>query len=470
MSLDPFLSACEVADSIRRRAVSPTEVMTACLDRIARLEPELNAFCHVADEEARRTALALTDELCARRGPERPFLGVPIAIKDQRAVRGWPLCEASNGTAHDVMADDAPAVRALREAGFVFVGATTSPSSARRRSPSPGATALRGTRGIRAKPGRVERRVRRDRGGRHPADRPWLGWRRLDPRAGELLRTRRAQAQQGARARGSARPRGLRQRRGAHAHRRGQRSGAGRLCDRAAPQLVRGAPARAPLSQDGCRRSASPERRPQPATRLSHVRRPHRRAGCPKAAELLAGLGHEIRETSIPGLDPEWFRDAFDVVYMTGSAGSAVTAEDRLEPLNRLMRRRARETDSLTYVETVHALQRRSAEMLEAWDEVDLVLTPTNPIPIFGTGSSGRARTRTGCCRCGARSRRQPSPSSRMSWACRRSRCPCSRSPTECRSECSWSGDRGTTRRCSPSRASSSANFPWRDRRPGICA
>jgi amidase len=114
-------SAVELAALVRSGELGATELVQASLDRIAALEPQINAFTHVAYESALAAAAAV--------GPAdpRPFAGVPIAIKDNRAVSGMPLTMCSDLFGDLVADDDAFLVRRLRDAGFVIVGKTALP-------------------------------------------------------------------------------------------------------------------------------------------------------------------------------------------------------------------------------------------------------------------------------------------------------------------------------------------------------
>jgi amidase len=116
-----FRPATELAGLVRAGEVSATELVQESLDRIEELDPELNAFVDVFAEDALAGAAAIAP------GDERPFAGVPIAIKNNRAIAGRRLTFGS-----DFMGDwEAPydhnVVRRLRDAGCVIVGATTLP-------------------------------------------------------------------------------------------------------------------------------------------------------------------------------------------------------------------------------------------------------------------------------------------------------------------------------------------------------
>ena len=83
------LSAADLAAKLREKSVSSAEVVRHFYDRIARLQPKLNAFISLTRERA-ETAAALADKLAARGSFTSAFHGVPIALKDNIAVEGWP--------------------------------------------------------------------------------------------------------------------------------------------------------------------------------------------------------------------------------------------------------------------------------------------------------------------------------------------------------------------------------------------
>jgi len=114
-------SATELAALVRAGDLSARELVEASLRRIDELEPKINAFTHVAHESAMAAAAAIDP------GDSRPFAGVPIAIKDNRAVTGMPLTMGSDLFGDFVAGRDAYLVRRLREAGFVIVGKTSMP-------------------------------------------------------------------------------------------------------------------------------------------------------------------------------------------------------------------------------------------------------------------------------------------------------------------------------------------------------
>ena len=115
------------ARMVRAHEVSPRELVQLYLDRIARLDPQLNAFRVVLAERALLEAEQAEARL--KGGDERPLLGVPIALKDELDLAGEL---STHGT--DAYPDPAPAdceqVRRLREAGAIVIGKTHLPELA----------------------------------------------------------------------------------------------------------------------------------------------------------------------------------------------------------------------------------------------------------------------------------------------------------------------------------------------------
>jgi aspartyl-tRNA(Asn)/glutamyl-tRNA(Gln) amidotransferase subunit A len=111
----------EVARRVKRKQVSPVELTRDCLERIERLNPELNAFITVTVEAALAEARAAEGEIL--RGEWRgPLHGIPIALKDLIDMAGVCTTAASQLHENRVPAEDAEVVRRLRRAGAVILG------------------------------------------------------------------------------------------------------------------------------------------------------------------------------------------------------------------------------------------------------------------------------------------------------------------------------------------------------------
>src|SRR5438552_16302176 len=116
-----FRPASELAGLVRAGDLSARELVQCSLDRIEELDPTLNAFFEVDAERA----LASADEVAP--GDQRPFAGVPIAIKNNRPVQGLRLTFGCSQMADYTSDYDHNVTRRLRAAGFVIVGTTTLP-------------------------------------------------------------------------------------------------------------------------------------------------------------------------------------------------------------------------------------------------------------------------------------------------------------------------------------------------------
>ena len=122
----PDLTADALVDGYRRGHLSPVEVAEACLARLEAFQPRNNAFCLVEPEVTR--AMARAAEARWRAGtPLSEVDGVPVTIKDNIDVAGWPTLKGSAVMPNTPCLADAPAVARLREAGAVFLGKTTMP-------------------------------------------------------------------------------------------------------------------------------------------------------------------------------------------------------------------------------------------------------------------------------------------------------------------------------------------------------
>lgn len=113
----------EIVDRIAAREVSATEVLEAFLTRTAGLEDRVGAYLRRHDDAARRRAAEIDRRLAAGE-PVGPLAGVPIALKDNLHLEGWPVTAGSKVLAGYVAPYTATAVARLLEAGVVPTGQT----------------------------------------------------------------------------------------------------------------------------------------------------------------------------------------------------------------------------------------------------------------------------------------------------------------------------------------------------------
>lgn len=116
-----MLTLLDAAGQIRTRKLSPLELTRACLDRIERLNPQLNAFITITVDTAMTAAQKAESEISS--GNYRgPLHGIPIGLKDLFDTAGVLTTAASNQYRTRVPAEDAHVVKRLKDAGAILVG------------------------------------------------------------------------------------------------------------------------------------------------------------------------------------------------------------------------------------------------------------------------------------------------------------------------------------------------------------
>ena len=115
-----FTPATEIAAAVASGRTSATAMVTACLERIERLNPVLNAFTTVLGDRARARAA----EIDAATMKPGPLAGVPFAVKNLIDVAGLPTLAGSKiNRDHSPAKADAPLIVRLEAAGAILVGA-----------------------------------------------------------------------------------------------------------------------------------------------------------------------------------------------------------------------------------------------------------------------------------------------------------------------------------------------------------
>lgn len=117
------LSIDVLASRLRARSMSAAELTEVYLQRIARLNPSLNAFVTVSSDRARQDA-ARADARLRRDGAAAPLTGIPLAHKDLFETAGLRTTGGSRLFEHHVPARDAAVVSRLAAAGSVLLGKT----------------------------------------------------------------------------------------------------------------------------------------------------------------------------------------------------------------------------------------------------------------------------------------------------------------------------------------------------------
>ncbi len=122
-----WMSAADLAVAIARRTISPVEVVDAVLDRIARTR-DLNAYCLLDADGARRAARAAERAATKRRATLGPLHGVPFSVKDLVNTKGMRTTFGTPLYRDNVPTEDAPSVARLKAAGAILLGKTNTPT------------------------------------------------------------------------------------------------------------------------------------------------------------------------------------------------------------------------------------------------------------------------------------------------------------------------------------------------------
>ena len=371
-----FLSAVEQARLIRNGELASLELVELHLERIARLDPELNSFVTVCAEEARSVARAIDSTT-----GDAPFRGVPIAVKDLTATSGIRTTYSSRAYADYVPDFDTAVVRRLRDAGFVIVGKTNTPEfgtvafteselNGATRNPwntelTPGGSSGGAAAALAA--GITPIAHGTDGGGSIRIPASCCGVFGLKPSRGRVSSSPFGSLE----GLSTAGPLARTVKDAAH------------LLDVLAGYEP-GDPWWAPPPD---RPFAEAAAEPPPRLRVAVTSTPpidvpvdpECVTALGAAADLLAELGHEVRDETPPWREPELF-DMFIAVWQVGPALHPID-DSLLTPLNRGLVAAAAEASAADYARAVAWLQALARRIVGFWSSVDVVLTPTLALP-----------------------------------------------------------------------------------------
>ncbi len=123
-----WMPAAEMAAAIRKKKLSPVDVMRAVLARIERVNPMLNAFVTLTADQAIKDARAAERALMKKGAQLGPLHGVPFSTKDLVITKGIRTTFGTRLYADNVPTEDAPMVERLRTAGAIQLGKTNTPA------------------------------------------------------------------------------------------------------------------------------------------------------------------------------------------------------------------------------------------------------------------------------------------------------------------------------------------------------
>ena len=126
LSFNYFSSAIEIADLIRSKEISPTELMEWTLERIKDLNPRFNAIVAMDEEMALKEASRQTEQI-AHGHDLGPFGGLPFAVKDLENAKGFATTKGSRLYRDNIVDFDDVLVERIKRSGAILVGKTNTP-------------------------------------------------------------------------------------------------------------------------------------------------------------------------------------------------------------------------------------------------------------------------------------------------------------------------------------------------------
>lgn len=122
------LNAAELADRVQRGGVTVRSVADAFIQNLELLNPAINALVYWSRDDIHRQSQAIQKRI--DEGEMLPLAGVPVAIKDNLWVKGWPITQGSRLFEGFIAPEDSAAVARLRYAGALILGISNSPEFA----------------------------------------------------------------------------------------------------------------------------------------------------------------------------------------------------------------------------------------------------------------------------------------------------------------------------------------------------
>lgn len=383
-TIDPFTPAVELARAVRRKEVSPVELVELYLDRMDRLDGRLNAFCHRADDEVRKAARLAADAVVTSPDDLGPFHGVPLPIKDVVDVAGWPTTYGSAAASRAPAMTSDPVVQRFIGAGFVMLGKTTTSefgaisfteSTARgvTRNPwdpdrTPGGSSGGAAAAVAA--GMAPMAHAADGGGSIRVPASCTGLVGLKATRGRI--TNRTSEVEGLSTEGVL------------ARDVGDAAAALDVLARHDAAAWWSPPSPAASFADALHRPTPPE---EASLRIGVLcdppieglpLDPACRAAVDRSVRALEGEGHRVVELALPLPTADELVTTMITIWNVSAAGIPLAHPDGIEPHNRALRDAARGIDSWAYAEAVQQAQRTSRRIVEAFvPRLDVLVTPT---------------------------------------------------------------------------------------------
>ena len=379
--------ALDQLEAIASRRIKPTELVALYYDRIARLDPDLNAFVLPTRELAESQAVA-TEKRISRAERLGLLQGLPISIKETAALAGYRNSLGSRAFETSIAQVDSFAIGRLKEEGAVILGKTNAPEFGTRpvtegpmfppaRNPvDPTRTAGGSSGGAAAAvaAGLCALSHGGDGGGSIRIPASCCGVVGLKPSRGRI----------------SSGPllgedwAGL------------ATSG---VIARTVADVALGLDAMSghlpgdPYWADVTEPFLPAARRPPSTLRVGWTVDapgavdPEVAAAVESVANALSRLGHRVTRTR-PDLGP--FRPLIQLLAVTAVGALPIQQPELLDPLNRLMFEVAPSSSAVDYLKTLTQLHQQARRLVASWNEIDVLLTPTLTYPAPKIGGIGK--------------------------------------------------------------------------------
>ena len=389
MSTDlAWVDAVGQAELVRSGTVKPLELVDAAIERIERVDGEVNAVVIRRFEKARDEAQG---DL-----PDGPFRGVPMVLKDSHPSAGDPFHQGSVvlKEAGYVATDDSFAVARLRQAGFVFVGRTNVPELCSWPSTEPPAYGptrnpwdlsrtvggSSGGSGAAVAAGMVPVATGSDGGGSVRLPAAMCGIVGIKPSRGRISSGPDAGQHWGGLSTDGVLARTVRDAAAVLDVMAGSETG-----DPYAPFGPSGPYAQCAGADPGCLRIGFCD---HPPTQDSGD--PECAAAVTETVAALAALGHGVDASYPDALRSTEFSDRSRVIVASSVAAEVARwerwlgrpiADDELTPVNRMYRERNRTLTAADYVDAEQALSRYGRHLVAWWDRFDVLVLPVLSVP-----------------------------------------------------------------------------------------
>eukprot|EP01135_Chromosphaera_perkinsii_P012056 Nk52_evm19s2578 gene=Nk52_evmTU19s2578 len=118
---DPYMSATKVCEELRKGSLKCVHLLDLVYARIEKVNPKINAVVRLTKEEAYRRATELDDQFSKSGKTCGPLHGLPVSIKDNVQVTGYPTSVGNKAYTKEVSQANATVVQRLLDAGAIVV-------------------------------------------------------------------------------------------------------------------------------------------------------------------------------------------------------------------------------------------------------------------------------------------------------------------------------------------------------------